>query len=184
MIGYLKGSIISIEKDSIIIDVNGVGYQVLTSLPYEYKMNESVELYIYTHVKEDQFLLFGFKNKDIKALFLKLISVKGVGPKTALTITASVEYHKLVQAIDEENIDLLKKLPGIGMKSAQQIILDLKGKIISENIIINFELEDAFEALKVMGFKETDINKISKELNKEKLNTDEYIKMGLKLLTK
>lgn len=184
MIGYLKGQVISIEKDSIIININGVGYQVLTSLPYEYILYEEVELYIYTHVKEDQFILFGFKNKDIKALFLKLISVKGVGPKTALTITASLDYQKILQAIDDENISLLKKLPGIGMKSAQQIILDLKGKMVSENISINNELEDAMEALKVMGFKDSDLNKINKSLSQESLSTDEYIKLGLKILTK
>lgn len=184
MIGYLNGKVISIEKDSIIVNVNGVGYNVLTSLPYEYKLQEDVEIYIYTHVKEDQFLLFGFKNIELKNLFLKLISVKGVGPKTALLICASMDYTLIIKAINDENIDLLKKLPGIGLKSAQQIILDLKGKIVSENVIINLELNDALEALKVMGFKESEVNKLNKEFNNEVLTTDEYVKKGLKLLTK
>lgn len=184
MIGYLNGKIIHIEKDYVILDVNGVGYQVLTPLPYEYKLNQQIEIHIYTHVKEDQFLLFGFKNLDLKNLFLKLISVKGVGPKTALLICASMDYTFIINAINDENINALKKLPGIGLKSAQQIILDLKGKIVNDNVIINNELNDALEALKVMGFKEIEINKINKELNKEILTTDEYIKKGLKLLTK
>lgn len=184
MIGYLKGNVQAITKDSIILDVNCVGYRVLTPLPYEYNISDNLELYIYTHVREDQISLFGFKEYDLKEFFLKLISVKGVGPKTALGILSSVDYLKLIQAIDEENISFLKKMPGIGPKSAGQIVLDLKGKFVVDKTNINSELNDALDALLSLGYKDSEIKKIEKELSAEQLTTEEYIKNGLQLLLK
>ena len=184
MIGYLKGNVLMINKDSIIVDVNSVGYQVLTPLPYEYRLNDEVELFIYTHVKEDQLVLFGFKELEQKDLFLKLISVKGVGPKTAISILSSINYIKLIEAIDNEDISFIKKIPGIGLKSASQIVLDLKGKFVVDKTNINTELEDALDALNALGYRDSEIKKIEKELNKEKLSTEEYIKLGLQLLLK
>lgn len=184
MIGYLKGSVQAITKDSIILNVNCVGYRVLTPLPYEYKIDEVLEFFIYTHVREDQISLFGFKEHEQKELFLKLISVKGVGPKTALGILSSVNYIKLIEAIDTENIAFLKKMPGIGPKSAAQIVLDLQGKLVVDKTLVNSELEDAIDALLALGYKDNEIKKISKDLNAEALSTEEYIKKGLKLLLK
>ncbi|MDF9867736.1 Holliday junction DNA helicase RuvA [Bacilli bacterium PM5-3] len=184
MIGFLKGNILMINKDSLIVDVHDVGYHVLTPLPYEYKINDQVELFIYTHVKEDQLVLFGFKELAQKELFLKLISVKGVGPKTAISILSSINYVKLIEAIDNEDITFIKKIPGIGLKSASQIVLDLKGKFVVDSTDINTDLSDALEALSALGYKDNEIKKIEKELNKEKLSTEEYIKLGLQLLLK
>lgn len=184
MIGYLKGHVQMITKDSLIVNVNNVGYHVLTPLPYENKIDEQLELYIYTHVREDQISLFGFKHIDQKEVFLKLISVKGVGPKTALAILSSVDYLKLIEAIDTENIAFLKKMPGIGPKSAAQIVLDLQGKLVVDKSNINSELEDAIDALLSLGYKGNEIKKINKELSSELLTTEEYIKKGLQLLLK
>lgn len=184
MIGYLKGVIIAINKDSIIVDVHDVGYHVLTPLPYEYKINDKVELFIYTHVKEDQLVLFGFKEMPQKELFLKLISVKGVGPKTAVGILSSIHYVKLIEAIDSEDISFIKKIPGIGQKSASQIVLDLKGKFVVDTTNINTELKDALDALSALGYKDGEIKKVEKELSNQDLSTEEYIKLGLQLLLK
>lgn len=184
MIGTLHGQVALIESDHIIVDVGGVGYEVLTILPYEYKMGQEVQLYTYTHVREDQLLLFGFKDLAIKKLFLKLIQVKGVGPKTAIGILSSIDYQSFTEAIDEENINILKKIPGIGPKSAAQIVLDLKGKLASTQGILNAELKDALEALGALGYKNSEINKVEKSLHKQTLSTEEYIKQGLQILLK
>ena len=184
MIGYVKGQIININKDHVIVNVHDVGYQVITPLPYDYKINELVELFIYTHVKEDQLVLFGFKELAQKEIFLKLISVKGVGPKTAIGILSSINYLRLVEAIDNGNVDFLKKIPGIGLKSASQIILDLKGKFVFDKTELNSELTDAIDALIALGYKENELKKVEKELSNQKLSTEKYIKLGLQLLLK
>lgn len=184
MIGYLHGKVKFIESDHIIVDVNGIGYEVLTILPYEYKIDSEVSLYVYTHVREDQFLLFGFKELAIKKLFLKLIQVKGVGPKTAIGILSSIEYQTFIEAIDNEDIGMLKKIPGIGPKSAGQIVLDLKGKLVLSNNNTNQDLKDALDALSALGYKNNEIIKVEKALASEMLSIEEYIKQGLKILLK
>ncbi|WP_423364623.1 Holliday junction branch migration protein RuvA [Mycoplasma sp. P36-A1] len=186
MIGYLKGIIITSVKDYVVLNVNNVGYSVITPYPFEFKLNQEIELHIYTHVREDQITLFGFKTTTEKDVFLKLIQVKGVGPKVAIGILSAVDYNQLMDAIASENITFLKKMPGIGPKSANQIILDLKGKISQVNLFSNEtnDLEDAIEALIALGYKEVEVNKIAKILNKEILSTEEYIKKGLQLLLK
>lgn len=186
MIGYLNGEILTSSKDTVIINTNGVGYSVLTPYPYEFKKGQIIELYIYTHVREDQLLLFGFKTSSEKDFFLRLIQVKGVGPKTAIGILAAVDYNKLVEAIEDENVTFLKKLPGIGQKSANQIILDLKGKISGPNLLSNLtnDLDDAIEALLALGYKESDVKKVAKTLATEDLSVEDYIKKGLQLLLK
>lgn len=184
MIGYLKGKVININRDSIILDVNNVGYHVIVPLPYDNTINEELELFIYTHVKEDQFLLFGFKELAQKEVFFKLISVKGVGPKSAIGILSSIDYLKLVSAIDQENISFITKIPGIGKKTASQIVLDLKGKLIADTKAINTQLDDAIAALQALGYRDSELSKIEKELAKESKSTEEYIKEGLQLLLK
>lgn len=183
MIGYLKGEIIIIEKDHLILNVNDVGYQIQSSKTYTYHIGQKIEFFIYTHVKEDQFTLFGFQNLDEKNLFLQLISVKGVGPKTALNILTSIDYQQLIEAISKEDLNLIKKLPGIGPKSASQIILDLQGKLVVSTKV-NQELSDALEALSLLGYKSSDLKKIESELSNQDLSSEEYVKLGLSLLLK
>lgn len=183
MIGYLKGEIIIIEKDHLILNVNDVGYRIMSSRTYDYQLKQKAEFYIYTHVKEDQFNLFGFKDLNEKKLFLQLLSVKGVGPKTALNILGSIDYHMLIDAISNEDLNLIKKLPGIGLKTASQIILDLQGKLVV-SAKVNQELADALEALSLLGYKSSDLNKVEKELKQQELSSEEYVKLGLSLLLK
>ncbi|MEG0569979.1 MAG: Holliday junction branch migration protein RuvA [Erysipelotrichales bacterium] len=184
MIGYLKGNVIIINKDNIVLDVNNVGYRILTPMPYEYILNNEYQFYVYTHVREDQISLFGFKSNDQKDVFLQLISVKGVGPKTGLGILSSIDHNELVQAIEANDINFLKKMPGIGPKSAAQIVLDLQGKLIVDTTNTNHDLKEALEALEALGYKNAEIKKVEKGLSNQKLSTEEYIKEGLQLLLK
>ena len=129
MYAYLNGIIKDIESNYIVLDINGIGYLIYVANPYYYQIENSYKVYTYTHIREDEFSLYGFKSKEELDLFLKLISVKGLGPKMALPILATGSIEGIMDAIDRENILYLKKFPKIGDKVARQIILDLKGKL-------------------------------------------------------
>ena len=137
-------------------------------------------------VKEDEFVLYGFVSKEEKELFLKLISVKGVGPKSAISMLSKASPESIIQAIETTNTGFLKKLPGIGPKAAQQIILDLKGQLKFDtpkaSIKENVDLQEAREALKGFGFKASEIDNALSKLNDQSLKVDEYIVKALALL--
>jgi len=183
MIGYLQGFVLSCFKDSVLVNVNGVGYQVITPNPFQYQVNSELSMYIHTYVREDQITLYGFITIEEKEAFLKTIQVKGIGPKTAIGIFAAVDYARFVSEIENENIAFLKKLPGIGLKSASQIILDLKGKL-STSLPINSTRQDAVDALLALGYKESDVVKVLKSITGDDLSTQDYIKQALALLLK
>ena len=145
MYAYLNGIIKDIESNYIVLDINGIGYLIYVANPYYYQIENSYKVYTYTHIREDEFSLYGFKSKEELDLFLKLISVKGLGPKMALPILATGSIEGIMDAIDRENILYLKKFPKIGDKVARQIILDLKGKLAKKvtNNNINEELTEA-----------------------------------------
>ena len=129
MYSYLKGIITEIDVNYVVLEVNGVGYKIYVANPFSYVIDNSYKIYVYTKISEDEHSLFGFKEKNEYELFLKLISVKGLGPKLALPILATGSIAGIKDAIDRENILYLTKFPKIGEKLAKQIILDLKGKI-------------------------------------------------------
>lgn len=178
MYEYLIGTITDIESDYVVLDNNGIGYKVYTANPYSFKL-EQTTIYIYQQIREDENSLYGFKSKEDRDLFLKLISVKGLGCKMALPILASCNIDEVVSAIDSENISYLKKFPKIGDKVARQIILDLKGKLVSSDVksVTNEEL---VETLKALGYKAVDIKKILPNIKQEKL--EDQVKEALKLL--
>lgn len=183
MYGYIKGLVTELESNYIILENSGIGYLVFTASPYSFNINSEYKIYIYQNVKEDEISLYGFKTKEEKDLFLKLIDVKGLGPKMALPIIASNTTIDVIDAIEREDINYLKKFPKIGDKVARQIILDLKGKLVStsnNNIDTNKELEEALEAL---GYKKQDVKKIIPNINSD-LKIEEQIKQALKLLLK
>ena len=122
MYAYLNGIIKDIESNYIVLDINGIGYLIYVANPYYYQIENSYKVYTYTHIREDEFSLYGFKSKEELDLFLKLISVKGLGPKMALPILATGSIEGIMDAIDRENILYLKKFPKIGDKVARQII--------------------------------------------------------------
>lgn len=188
MISYLNGEIVEINFDSIVVDCGGVGYHVYVSKPQDFTYGKSI-VHIYYQLKDDGVYLYGFKTKNEKDLFLKLIEVNGIGPKTANAMIGATTVTSLISAIEMGNIAFLKKLPTVGPKAAQQIILDLKGKLVFDTKLEmkkNAErFSDVYDALKTFGFKISEIdNAINKIQNIESLKTQEIIKESLKLLRK
>lgn len=185
MYEYMKGTVTDIESDYIVLENNQIGYLIYTANPYSFNLNIEYKVYLYQQIKEDENTLYGFKNKEEKKLFLKLIGVKGLGCKMALPMLATGSIDGIVDAIERENILYLKKFPKIGDKVARQIILDLKGKLViapKDNVDVTnrSELVDALQAL---GYKNSEINKVIPLVNVS-LSVEEQIKEALKLLLK
>ena len=183
MYSYIKGIITIIETNYIVLENNGIGYLIYVSNPYSYKINDNVTIYLYQQIKEDEHLLFGFKSKDEKDLFLKLISVKGLGPKMALPMLSSDSMNDIYVAIEEGNINYLKKFPKIGDKVARQIILDLKGKLQISEKDSKKDYTELTETLKSLGYKPADIKKILPNID-DSLSLEKQVKEALKLLLK
>ncbi|REJ22238.1 MAG: Holliday junction branch migration protein RuvA [Paenibacillaceae bacterium] len=130
MIDYIRGPVAHIEEEWIVVDVAGVGYRVFTPNPYAFAASgEPVTVYTHHHVREDAMLLFGFATREEQRLFRALLEVSGVGPKVALGVLAGARPEAIAAAIRQENVAFLTKLPGIGRKTAQRMILDLKDKL-------------------------------------------------------
>jgi len=198
MIAYLKGIVTIIQEESIIVDVSGIGYEIICANPFAYHDFLQKELFIHTyhHVREDVQCLYGFKDEEEKELFTKLISVSGIGPKSAISILGSVHVPDFIRAVEEEDEKYLTQFPGIGKKTARQIILDLKGKLshmfsIKGDKSTKIEQEDSIalievkEALKTLGYSDKEINQVLPVLQQEKLQeTDEMIRHALALLVK
>jgi len=184
MFEYIKGKLTEIESNKITIENNNIGYMIYTSSPYSFTLKEEYKIYIYQHIREDESTLYGFKTKEEKALFLRLIDVKGLGCKMALPILAS-NVDDVIVAIENENIEYLKKFPKIGDKVARQIILDLKGKLVSTigSKVAELENEYLTEALKALGYKPADIKRIIPLIDCT-LEIEKQIKEALKLLLK
>lgn len=183
MYAYIKGVIKEIESNYIVLDNNGIGYLIYTPNPYSFNVDEEYTVYIYQNVKEDELTLYGFKLKEEKDLFLKLIEVKGLGCKMALPIIATGSINGIIDAIERENILYLKKFPKIGDKVAKQIILDLKGKLNTNGVIANNNNDELIEVLKGLGYKTQDILKVVRQVNTN-LSLEDQIKESLKLFLK
>lgn len=170
MFSYLNGKITEIKPNKITVDVANVGYEVITPNPYEFKKDELIKVFIFHYVREDAIHLYGFKSYDEKGLFIKLLSVKGIGPKSAIAILASGNVDDVVGAIERGDAKFLSKFPGIGPKSSQQIILDLKGKIdlTEEARSSSTNVKEVEEALKSLGYKSKEITKVVKGLDGSK----------------
>jgi len=195
---YLTGLVTVVAPQYIVVDVNGVGYKLLVANPYRYQEDRTkkIQVYVYQAVREDNISLFGFTDQNEKNLFMQLINVSGIGPKSALAILANPDHQGLVDAITNNNVSYLTKFPGIGKKTASQIVLDLRDKLTNESsnslfattqltvdATVNRELKDALEALAALGYKERDIKKVQKTLMKEEqMATDEYLRQALRLL--
>jgi len=169
MIAHLRGTLSDKGNDYVILDVGGVGYQVfltptcVAGLP---ENDRTVSLHIYTHVREDQLVLFGFSEKIEKNLFLKLLNVSGIGPKLALTLLSGMPPNDLVQAVISEDLSRICAVQGIGKKTAERIIVDLKDKFVKEFAGINIcasadrpLVNDAISALINLGYTRNSIEK-------------------------
>ena len=185
MYSYIKGLVTEINSNYIVIDNNGIGYTIFTGNPYQFEENKEYQIYLYQYVREDEISLYGFKNLEEKELFLKLISVKGLGCKMALPMLATGSIDGIVDAIERENILYLKKFPKIGDKVARQIILDLKGKLISNSNDekINNNFDELTEVLKGLGYKPVDIKRILPQI-KSSDDIEVQVKEALRLMLK
>lgn len=177
------GKVTNITSNSITLEVNDIGYIVNTPNPYAFIENEVYKVYLYQQIREDEHNLFGFKTIEEKELFLKLISVKGLGPKMTLPILATGSIEGIADAIERENLLYLRKFPKIGDKLAKQMILDLKGKLDITITSTTSSYLELTEVLLGLGYKEKDFKQILPRVNKE-LSIEEQIKEALKLLLK
>lgn len=187
MYSYIQGTIVDMARDYIVVDNQGIGYLIYVSNPYQFTRGKITLVYVYQQVKEDDILLFGFLTKEEKDLFLKLIMVKGIGCKTAIGILATGDVEAIIQAIESKNVSFLKKIPGIGPKAAQQIILDLQGKFnvtSSETVLTTVEFDEAIEVLQALGYKKQEIDKVMNKFSHEQMSTNDYVKKALGLLVK
>ncbi len=182
MYSYIKGKITEITPNFVTLENQGVGYKILTPNPYNFVIDVEVIVFIYQKVSEDSIALYGFKSSEQRDLFIKLISVNGIGPKSATAILASGTVGSITKAIEEGDAKYLQKFPGIGPKASQQIVLDLKGKIDFDTVSIHTQnMIEVEEALIALGYKNKEIEKVIKKLDNSK-STNELIKDALAMM--
>ncbi len=204
MLAYIKGDIASNNIGYIVIDVGGLGYKIFMSdksIENIGNLGEIVKVHTYYRVMEDDISIFGFKTKEELRMFELLISVSGVGAKSAIAMLSSIEPSDFAIAIVSDDVNTLKKLPGVGAKTAQRIILELKDKIKKEQTIseltnavnigdikinkqnLNSNIEEMKTALQVLGYSRKDIDSIVSKIDNPNLSLEELIKQALRLLT-
>ena len=200
MFEYLVGKVTYVCPAYLVVESNGVGYLIYSANPFRYssQLNQEVKIYVHQAVREDAITLYGFVDFDEKQLYLKLLSVSGIGPKSGLAILANEDHSGLIQAIENEDTAFLVKFPGVGKKTASQIVLDLKGKLDDLGIeqlesyenskgqdLAEKHIREALEALSSLGYSTKEIKKVAQELKKDyKESTDAYLREALKLLMK
>ena len=207
MLAYIKGNLEMKMTEYVGIDVGGLGYKVFmsdTGIEKLGNIGEIVKVHTYYKVREDDISIFGFNTLEELKMFELLISVSGVGAKTALTMLATCEPSEFALAVISEDVKTLTQIPGIGAKSAQRIILELKDKIskeqqiqaikheinnneqatnkLQEAIENNAKVSEAIAALQVLGYNKKEIEKVFEKIDIKELKTEELIKKGLSLL--
>ncbi|MBT2569156.1 Holliday junction branch migration protein RuvA [Planococcus sp. ISL-110] len=196
MYDYIKGKVTRVTPEYLVIEQQGIGWQIFAPNPYSFG-SDDLQVFLHYHVREDAHLLFGFPTLEQRELFRKLISVSGIGPKGALAILASGQPQHVIEAIEREDESYLVKFPGVGKKTARQMILDLKGKLAEffgdpfdpeeTNILLSndqAELEEAMLALGALGYSEREITKVKPQLRDLDLDTEGFMKKALQLLLK
>ena len=183
MFNYIKGIVKDVEGSYIVLENNNIGYEIYVANPFSFQLEEEYKVYLYNKVSEEENSLYGFKTKEEKDLFLRLISVKGVGPKMAIPMLATGSVNGIIDAIDRENILYLKKFPKIGDKVARQIILDLKGKLAKNEVNKTSEFEELIEVLESLGYKNADIKRVLPQIDNT-ISVEEQVKSALKLMLK
>lgn len=199
MFAYIKGSLEVKTTGYVVIDVNGVGYKIFMSETAIEKIGEIgkvVKVHTYLRVREDDMSLYGFNTNEELRMFELLLQVSGIGAKSAISILSNITPSSFALAVITNDISKIKSLPGIGPKGAQRIILELKDKIkteevvsdndtlnINENAINNEKIEEAISALKVLGYSKKEIDKSLEKIDST-LSVEEIIKIGLRNLSK
>lgn len=202
MFAYIKGSLEMKSSNYIVVDINGLGYKIFMSqnnIESIGEINDIVKVFTYVKVREDDISIYGFKTQEELRMFELLIGVSGVGAKSALVMLSCIEPSEFAIAVISNNIKLLTQVPGIGTKSAQRIILELKDKLKAEQSELDEEklenaklkssktnenVQEAISGLMVLGYSRKDIEKAFTHLIVDELSVEELIKKGLILLTK
>lgn len=199
MFAYIKGVLVERGNGYIIVEANGIGYKIFMSNIGAYALGDEgsiIKVHTHYHVREDDISLYGFATKEELKMFELLISVSGVGAKSAISMLSSISPSDFALAIISNNVNSLKKVPGIGAKTAQRIILELQDKLKNENMVIENEneiisvvkitpeMEEAFSALQILGYSRRDIEKAFEGSDTSEMKLEEIIKLGLKLLSK
>lgn len=199
MFAYIKGSLEMKLKNYIVIDVGGLGYKIFmseTAINEIGEIGENIKVFTYYRVREDDISIFGFRTQEELRMFELLLSVSGVGAKSALAMLSCIEPSDFAIAVISNNIKLLTQIPGIGTKSAQRIILELKDKLKVEqneeqieqsklkSAKVNETVQEAISGLMVLGYSRKDIEKAFEHLTVESLSVEDLIKNGLILLSK
>jgi Holliday junction DNA helicase RuvA len=186
MFEYLKGIVTKIDPAYIVL-----GYKILCPTPYSYDENQPATIYVEQVVRDTGITLYGFLSLEDKELFLKLLSVSGIGPKSAVAIMAAEDTDSLASAIQNGKVKYLTRFPGVGKKTASQIVLDLKGKLgdyVKKSTAaadLTPSLQDALLALVALGYTQKEVDRITPKLAKLPENTaDGYVKEALALLLK
>ena len=183
MIAFLKGIVHSFQKDFVLIDVKGVGYRVFYRHQDELKVGQEVFLYTYQYVSENDMVLYGFRDEEEYDTFTRLITVRGIGPKLAANILALSSSKEIANAIENEDVNYIKSIPGIGLKTANQLILDLKGKI-GFNLKDSKLMSDLNDALSSLGFKKQEISKALSSIKLKDTDLNDALKKALSILRK
>jgi len=205
MIGYLSGKLVEKEANSVLIDVRGVGYEVTIPLSTFYELGEigeAVELRIFTFVREDTLQLFGFKTLREKELYLKLISVQGIGAKSGISMLSGMSADEIIVAIRTDNLARLTSIPGVGRKTAERIVIELRDKLhdfttgekvgaVSEESFLdapagNEIYDDALSALVNLGYQQAAAAKALKKAVQEgtEMSVQKLLRRSLQLLAK
>lgn len=198
MYAYVKGTLTQLFPTHVVVETSGIGYEIQTPNSYRFQkyLNRDVQIFTSLIVREDAQLLYGFISQEEKDMFHSLIKVTGIGPKSALAILAASSPNGVKRAIENENDAYLTQFPGIGKKTARQIVLDLKGKVTiteedSESLLkvdVNNDeqsqvVKEAMLALEALGYSKRELSKVEKVLNKQSVSSvDEAVKVGLQTL--
>ena len=193
MYQYIKGTLTEIQSNYVTLETAGIGYLIVAANPYHFEkyLNQETRIYVEQIVREDSLTLYGFSSISEKEMFQSLLKVTGIGPKSALAILATSTPSEVVNAIENEDQKYLQKFPGIGKKTSQQIILDLKGKLKADfkaevklqqstrsNDVI---VEEALETLKALGYSKRELKSLEKYLSKQELTTvEDAVKLSLR----
>ncbi|MGB9678215.1 MAG: Holliday junction branch migration protein RuvA [Candidatus Ratteibacteria bacterium] len=192
MLYYIKGKVFLKTPTYVVIEANGIGYFIEVSLQTSEKLYEGQDtlLYIYQQISEEKINLYGFKDKEERELFLLLITVPGIGPKVAMRILSGLTIEEIYHGIVSEDISVFKNVPGIGKKTAERMIVELKQKVEKIPVLVdNYKereiLINATEALIVLGYKRKDVSEVLIEIIKEKkgsIKLEDLIKEALRRL--
>lgn len=191
MIALIKGAVYTKTAEYIIIEANGIGYRIFlpSTAINTIHVGDFKEIFTYLHVREDAMLLYGFLKETEKEIFIKLLGISGLGPKTALAVISNVSIDSFLKAVEQSDSDTFAKVPGIGKKTAQRIILELKGKISFEDATSDGEDSNenasvASEALLGLGYTKADIKKALSSIDTNSYSPEGIIRQALKLLAK